>query len=100
MGLSRTIAAVFMGVLCAVALVASAGAVVPPRDCGRMTLAGKRIQVKVDQISCRDGKAYARGYVERRVTPRGYRCTTYSVKKNRVQFMCRNGARVFLGIRR
>ena len=79
---------------------AAAPAIVPPRDCGNMTVSGKRYQVKVDQISCRDGKAYTKTYLQTRRKPRGYRCSRYTPRKNRVLFQCFNGRKVFFAIRR
>ncbi len=79
---------------------ALAPAVVPPRDCGTMSVSGKRYQVKVDQISCRSGKSYAKTYVQRRTKPSGYSCKSYPVRKNRVSFYCNNGRKIFFAIRR
>ena len=97
---SRTLIALAAGLLCTLAMGSAAHAVVPPRDCGRMTLKGKPYQVKVDQITCADGKRFTRDYVEHKVTPRGYKCRNYPTKKGRVKFYCANGRRVFFGIRR
>ena len=84
----------------AAAVPAVAPAVVPPRDCGMMSLSGKRYQIKVDQISCSDGKSYARRYIASRTKPRGYRCRLYPSRRNRVRFYCNNGRKIFFGIRR
>ena len=79
---------------------ALAPAVVPPRDCGTMSVSGKRYQVKVDQISCRDGKSYTKTYLQKRTKPGGYTCKRYPVRKNRVSFYCNDGRKVFFAIRR
>ena len=79
---------------------APAPAVVPPRDCGTMSVSGKRYQVKVDQISCRSGKSYSKSYITRRTKPRGYTCKRYPVRKGRVSFYCNDGRKVFFAIRR
>jgi hypothetical protein len=100
MRFSRTLIALFIGVCSTFALTGGAHAVVPPRDCGMLTLKGHRYQIKVDQITCADGKTFSRGYVERKVTPRGYACKKFPVKKRRVRFNCVNGRRVFFGILR
>ena len=85
----------------AVALTAApTPAVVPPEDCGRMTVSGKRIQVKVDQITCKSGKRYATNFMRSRSKPRGYTCRTYPAKKNRVRFYCNNGRKIFFAITR
>lgn len=78
----------------------SAPAVVPPRDCGNMSVSGKLYQVKVDQISCSSGKRYAKTYLQRHTKPRGYTCKRYPARRNRVTFYCNNGRRVFFAIRR
>lgn len=91
-------AAVTIGALAGGA--ATAPAVVPPKDCGRMTVEGKRYQVKVDQITCRSGKRYAKTYLTSRRKPSGYTCRRYPVRKNRVVFLCNNGRKQFLAIRR
>ena len=96
----------FAILLAAAALVAvaavpvAAPAVVPPRDCGSMTISGKRYQIKVDQISCRDGKTYAKRYIQTSSKPRGYTCKRYPSRRNRVRFYCNNGRKIFFGIRR
>jgi hypothetical protein len=79
---------------------ATAPAVVPPRDCGNMSVSGKRYQVKVDQISCSSGKSHAKTYIRSASKPRGYSCKRYPSRKNRVRFYCNNGRRIFFAIRR
>lgn len=97
---SRILVTALAVVACALVAAPGAGAVVPPRDCGRSTLGGKPYQIKVDQISCAQGRSFARGYVSSRSRPRGYRCRDYPTKKGRVKFYCANGRRVFFAIRR
>jgi hypothetical protein len=77
-----------------------APAVVPPKNCGNVTVSGKRFQVKADQISCRSAKRYAKRYVSSRSKPRGYTCKRPSSAKGRVNFYCNNGRKIFFGIRR
>ncbi len=84
----------------ALACAASAPAVVPPRDRGMMTISGKRYQIKVDQITCSQGKRYAARYVQSSVKPRGYTCRRYPSRRNRVRFYCNDGRKIFFGIRR
>jgi hypothetical protein len=96
----RTLIACVAAVGCALAAAPAVHAVVPPRDCGRMAIEGKRYQVKVDQITCADGKRYARAYLADGTSPRGYTCRSYPTRKGRVKFYCANGRRVFFGIRR
>ena len=86
--------------IAAVVLAPSAGAIVPPKDCGRTTLAGKRYQVKVDQISCSTGRTYVKNLALHHRKPRGYSCQTFKAQKNRVRWSCNNGRKVFFAIRR
>ena len=87
--------------LCAaLALPAAAPAVVPPKDCGMMTVKGKRYQIKADQISCRTGRDHSRRYLATRSKPRGYKCRNLSREKGRVNITCSNGRKNFLAIRR
>ena len=82
------------------ALPAATEAVVPPKDCGRMTVGGKPYQVKSDQISCTAGRRYAKAYLQSRTKPQGYRCTRPSTARNRVTFYCNDGRKIFFAIRR
>jgi hypothetical protein len=91
---------VLLVALLALALPSAAPAIVPPKDCGRMTLKGKRYQVMVDQISCGAGRAYVKAYFKRHHKPGGYSCRTYPSKRNRVRFYCNSGRKVFFAIRR
>jgi len=84
----------------ALALPAAAPAVVPPKNCGTMTVKSKRYQVKADQISCKTGRRHTRRYLSRRAKPRGYTCKNLSKEKGRVTFTCNNGRKVFFAIRR
>jgi len=63
------------GALLAAALApAPAGAVVPPRNCGTITVKDKKWQIKADQIRCRKAKKYSRAYIRSYSTPRYYKC--------------------------
>ena len=97
---SRFAALAAAAVVALAAAPAVAPAVVPPRDCGKMTISGKRYQIKVDQIPCSDGKRYAKRYVQSSSKPRGYSCKRYPSRRNRVRFYCNNGRKIFFGIRR
>lgn len=92
--------AILAATAAALVFVAPSEAVVPPRDCGNMTVSGKRYQIKVDQISCSEGKGYVKRYIQTRAKPRGYTCKRYPARKNRVSFYCNNGRKVFFAIRR
>lgn len=91
------IAATLVASLC---LPAAATAVVPPKNCGSMTVKGKRYQVKADQISCSTGRDHAERYLKTHRKPRGYKCNDVSKARNRVTFTCNNGRKTFFAIRR
>ena len=82
------------------ALPLAADAVVPPKNCGTMTVSGKRYQVKADQISCRSGREHARRFIKTGRKPRGYRCRDYPTKRGRVDFYCNNARKIFFAVRR
>jgi len=84
----------------ALALPALGGAVVPPKNCGSMTVKHKHYQVKADQISCKDGRDNARKFLRNGSKPRGYKCKDYASKKGRVDFYCNKGVKIFFAIRR
>jgi hypothetical protein len=81
-------------------LAVPAGAVVPPKGCGTITVNSKRYQVKADQMSCQTGRDHARRYLARHVAPSGYRCRDRPSRKGRVDFYCNNGRKIFFAIRR
>lgn len=86
---------------CALLLLpATAAAVVPPKDCGRIKVDGKRYQVKADQISCKTGRSYARRFLNTGSRPKGYGCRDYASKRGRVDFYCNDGRKIFFAIRR
>ncbi len=94
----RIILGAFVAVL--VLVPATGHAVVPPRDCGKTTVRGKAYQIKVDQISCAQGRRDSRRFLISKRKPKGYRCRTYASKPDRVRFYCNRGVKVFFAIRR
>jgi hypothetical protein len=58
-------------------MLGDAHAIVPPKDCGRMTAAHKHWRIKADQISCRSARRYAKAYIVHHRRPRGYSCRRY-----------------------
>ena len=91
-----------LAVACAavLALAPAATAIVPPRNCGKITVEGKRYQIKSDQLRCRRAKRYSRRYLASGDRPSGYRCTNYSARETRLKFRCAKGLRTFFAIRR
>lgn len=95
----RTISlAVLLGVLLAAPV--SAGATVPPTECGLTTVKGKRYDIKTHLVSCKRGTPWARSYLRSGRKPKGYSCRNSSAKVTRIRFICRRGGRDFLAIRR
>jgi hypothetical protein len=83
----------------ALALPASGGAVVPPKDCGFITVKHKRYNVKADQITCKQGRAYAKDKLTGHGAPRGYTCKKPS-SGSALKVYCDKGKRVFFAILR
>ena len=79
-----------------------ADAVVPPRDCGRITVKSKRYNIKTDQLTCEKARRYARRYLETSARPSGYKCTRY--QDSSLAFRCintrANPDRTFFAIKR
>ncbi len=99
---SRSIVVVVACVLaCAVVavLAARAPAIVPPRDCGRMTVKHRPYVIKADQLRCRTARSYASHYLSHHIRPRGYRCRDYG-GETRLKFRCSRRVQVFFAIRR
>jgi hypothetical protein len=83
----------------AVALAVPAGATVPPRNCGMITVKSARFQVKADQIKCSKARPYARDYLVRGKRPRGYSCRRFPAD-TALAFRCSRRVKVFFAIRR
>jgi hypothetical protein len=90
-----------LAALLALAFAAPAHAIVPPRDCGRISVKGKRYNIKADQMRCADAVRMSRRYLaSSRRRPRGYRCRRNNPRETRIVFSCRRGTRNFFAIRR
>ena len=73
-----TLAAVVAGAaVAALGAAASAPAIVPPKDCKTITVKHHRYNIKGDQLPCSQARSYASGFLGRRKTPHGYRCTRF-----------------------
>jgi hypothetical protein len=84
--------------LSAVVLTASAGAIVPPRNCGNLAVHGRTYNIKADQIRCRPARRYAKRYLVSHWKPSGYSCRTY--RHSALRFRCAKGIHVYYAIRR
>ncbi len=76
-----------------------AGAIVPPSDCGTLTVEGKRYNVKADQLRCSTVRTYARTYLATGRRPRGFGCRNYT-SATKLKFRCAKRVQVFFAIRR
>jgi len=74
-------------------------AIVPPSDCGRLTVKAKRYDVKADQLRCSTARVHARRYLSTHRRPSGYRCRDYG-RETKLKFRCSRGIKVFFAIRR
>jgi hypothetical protein len=93
--------AVALAVTCTTlaALAPPSPAIVPPSDCGRLTVKAKRYNIKADQLRCRTARSYASRYLSKRRRPPGYRCRDFS-GETKLKFRCARGIQVFFAIRR
>jgi hypothetical protein len=93
--------ALVLALTCAVlaAGVASSPAIVPPSDCGRMTVKAKRYTIKADQLRCVTARSHASRYLSKHRKPSGYRCRDYGTE-TKLKFRCARGVKVFFAIRR
>jgi hypothetical protein len=96
----RTLVAMLIaGALAAPMLIpAGSGAIVPPRNCGNMSVNGKTYNIKADQIRCRRARRYAKMYLTSHSKPSGYSCRTYS--NSALKFRCAKGIHVYFAIKR
>ena len=82
----------------AVVFTASASAIVPPRNCGKLSVNGRTYNIKADQLRCTRARRYAKRYLVSRWRPSGYSCRTY--QNSALRFRCARGIRVYYAIRR
>jgi hypothetical protein len=96
-----TVVALAAAVVLALALapVQRAGATVPPKNCGMLTVNGKRYQIKADQMRCSTAKSHSRRYLRSHSRPSGYRCSDFD-GGTKLAFRCHRSVRVFFAIRR
>lgn len=90
---------VSLALVAALAVPAAAPAVVPPKNCGIVTVKGKRYQIKADQVTCRTAKTHAIRYLRTGVKPSGWRCTRYP-SSSKFKFRCERGVRNIYAIKR
>lgn len=91
--------AVAVALVMGLMLAQPAGAIVPPKNCGMMTVKGKRYQIKADQMRCRPARTYSARYLRSHRRPSGYRCSDYG-SGTALKFRCYKSVRVFFAIKR
>jgi hypothetical protein len=85
---------------CATLALAPAGeAIVPPSDCGRLTVKAKRYNIKSDQLRCATARTYATRYLSSHRRPKGFTCRDFG-SETKLKFRCSRGIQVFFAIRR
>jgi hypothetical protein len=93
------VALVVIAALAVAALTAvQAGATVPPKNCGNITVKSRAYQIKADQVRCATAKRYAKRYLSVHDAPSGWRCRDFS--SSRMKFRCTRGVRVVFAIKR
>lgn len=103
--MARRLPALLTATACALVLgsahAATASAIVPPRDCGYVTVNAKRYNIKADQLACTTARRYSTNYlISVKRKPTGYRCTRYNSAETKLRFRCVKGTRTFFAIRR
>lgn len=93
---------IFLALLLVPVVAPAAEAIVPPRDCGRLTIGTRTFNVKADQMRCADARTYTRRYLGgRRLKPKGFTCRRYSASETSLAFRCSGSRnRTFFAIRR
>jgi hypothetical protein len=101
-------ATILTALLAAAALFAAAfaagpaGAIVPPKDCGKVKVGHKTYNIKADQLKCASARDYSVTYLKTHHKPRYYSCYSYSGSS--IKFRCiatkYNPDRTFWAIKR
>ena len=60
------------------AAAATSSAIVPPKNCGTITVKHHRYNIKADQLPCSRARTYATRYIQSNTRPPGYKCHRYS----------------------
>ena len=89
----------FVLVIACAAFASPSAAIVPPTDCGIITVKGKRYDIKSDQLRCRTVRPWASRYLSTRRKPSGYTCRNFG-SQTKLKFRCSRGIKVFFAIRR
>ena len=74
-------------------------AIVPPANCGQLTVKAKRYTIKADQLRCVTARSHASRYLSMHRRPSGYSCRDFG-QETKLKFRCSRGVKVFFAIRR
>ena len=69
-----------------------------PKNCGSITVGGKRVKIRADQLRCKKARKGARGYMNGKGAPNGFDCTRYGAGTS-VEFICAKGQTQIIAIR-
>jgi hypothetical protein len=94
-----TVAAFALVVAVLLSFPAVSPAPVTPVNCGLITVQGKKMQIKADQVRCTTAKKWARRYLESRWRPSGYSCRNGS-SSTKLKFRCWKRQRTYFAIKR
>ena len=75
---SRLLPALALAAAASVLAAAPGHAIVPPKNCGSITVKHHRYNIKGDQLPCKQARAYASRYIGSHRTAHGYRCHRFS----------------------
>ena len=96
---ARPVATILAAACLAIAMLApSSGAIVPPTNCGKLTVKGKRYTIKADQLRCVTARSHSERYLSTHKRPTGYTCRDYG-RETKLKFRCSRGIKVFFAIR-
>jgi hypothetical protein len=73
----RRLLACALAVTLPAAVAATSDAIVPPKNCGTISVKHGRYQIKADQLPCSRAKTYASRYLAAGTRPPGYQCHRY-----------------------
>jgi hypothetical protein len=87
-----------LGILAAAGASPLAGATMPPKVCGPMTVGKTRYLVKADQVPCPFAKTWARRYIVARRHPAGFTCAR-TVPSSRIKVYCRRSYHTYFALK-
>jgi hypothetical protein len=74
---TRSLVCALVAALCITIGATTAESIVPPKNCGTITVKQRRYNIKADQLSCTSARRYAARYLGSNVRPPHYTCHRY-----------------------